>query len=89
MRVGLGDPADIGLLFALIGPVMPFLAPSSVKRIAVRPDFSDSAVCEGFMQGALRIQPIKLVVPLERFVFSLPVIRLVTKFILRRWKLKK
>ena len=89
MRVGLGDPADTGLLFTLIGPVMPFLTPSSVRRIAVRPDFGDGAVCEGFIQGALRLQPIRLIVPVRRFVFSLPVIRLGKKFILRRWKSKK
>lgn len=88
MRVGLGDPADTGLLFAFVGPVIPFLTHPNIRQVVLQPDFGDDVLCEGFVQGALRLQPIRLIIPVGRFVFSLPAIRLGKKLILRRWKAK-
>ena len=76
-RVGLGDPADTGLLFAIIGPVLSFLSPPFPHQIRVEPSFGSEAVFEGYSYGKVRLRPIQLVPPLLRFVFSLATIRVV------------
>ena len=44
ITVGLGDPANTGLLFALIGPATFFLGSSRIHDIRVQPSFEDEAV---------------------------------------------
>jgi hypothetical protein len=88
-RVGLDDPADTGLLFALIGPATLFLGSSRVHEIRVEPSFGDEIVCEGYLYGALRLWPIQLVIPLLRFVFSLATIRAVKILVVTKWKRKR
>lgn len=88
-RVGLDDPADTGLLLALIGPAIFFLGSSRVHEIRVQPSFEDEAVFEGYLRGAVRLVPIQLVMPLLRFVFSLATLRVVKILVLTKWKRKK
>ena len=88
-RVGLDDPADTGLLFALIGPLIFFLGSSRVHEIRVQPSFEDEAVFEGYLRGAVRLVPIQLVVPLLRFVFSLATLRLIKILVLAKWERTK
>ena len=89
LRLGLDNPADTGLLFALIGATTPFLSLPSQHRIRVQPSFYDEAIFEGHLRGVLRLRPIKLVRPLLRFVFSLAVLRVVKILVLSKWKGKK
>jgi len=89
ITVGLGDPADTGLLFAVIGPATFFLGSSRVHEIRVRPSFEDEAVFEGYLSGALRLLPIQLVIPFLRFVFSLATIRVVKTLVVGKWRRKK
>jgi len=89
LRVGLGRPVDTGLLFAVIGPAIPFLNLPSRYQIRVRPSFHDEVVFGGHLHGALRLQPIKLAIPLIRFVFSLAVLRVIKILVLSKWKRKK
>lgn len=89
ITVGLGDPADTGLLFAVIGPATFFLGSSQVHEIRVRPSFKDEAVFEGYLSGALRLLPIQLVIPFLRFVFSLATIRVVKTLVVGKWRRKK
>ena len=88
-RVGLDDPADTGLLFALIGPTIFFLGSSRVHEIRVQPSFEDEAVFEGYLHGAVRLVPIQLVMPLLRFVFSLATLRLIKILVLAKWERTK
>ena len=88
-RVGLDDPADTGLLFALIGPTIFFLGSSRVHEIRVQPSFEDEAVFEGYLHGAVRLVPIHLVIPLLRFVFSLATLRLIRILVLAKWERTK
>ena len=88
-RIGLDDPADTGLLFALIGPATFFLGSSRVHEIKVEPSFEDRVIIEGYLSGALRLIPIRMVVPLLRFAFSLPVIRIFKKLAVAKWKRTK
>lgn len=88
-RIGLDDPADTGLLFALIGPAAFFLGSSRVHEIKVEPSFEDRVVFEGYLSGALRLTPIRMVVPLLRFTFSPPAIRIFKKLAVAKWKRTK
>ena len=89
LRVGLDDPADTGLVFALIGIATPFLRLPRRYQIRVQPSFHDEASLEGRLYGVLRLRPIKLVRPVIRFVFSLAALRLVKTMVLSKWKEKK
>jgi hypothetical protein len=88
-RVGLDDPADTALLFALIGPATFFLGSSRVHEIRIEPSFEDEVVFEGYLHGAVRLVPIQLATPILRFVFSLAAIRAVKVLVLTKWKRKK
>ncbi len=88
-RVGLNNPADAGLLFAVIGPTTLFLGSSRFHQIRIEPSFGDKAVCEGYLHGAVRSQPVRLVVPLLRFALSLAAIRAMKILVLSKWKGKK
>jgi len=89
ITVGLGDPADTGLLFAVMGPATFFLGSSRIHEIRVRPSFEDEAVFEGYLSGAVRLLPIQLVIPSLRFTFSLAAIRVVKTLAVSKWKRKK
>ena len=84
-RVGLDNPADTGLLLAVIGPVTHILNRSFPYRIRVQPSFTE-AVLEGFSSGNLSIRPIRLVPPLLRLVFSLATVRVLKRLVLTKWK---
>lgn len=88
-RVGLGQPADTGLLFALIGPTTSWLSTSFHHQIRVQPSFTDEATFEGHLSGAVRLRPIQLVIPLLKFIFSLATIRVIKKLVLTKWKRKE
>ncbi|OGO22928.1 MAG: hypothetical protein A2144_02595 [Chloroflexi bacterium RBG_16_50_9] len=82
LKVGLGDPAGTGVLFAIMGPLHFFLSSSLSDRVKVQ-FVADEAVLEGSLHGSLRLQPILLIPPMLRFIISRPVLRaakiLVTK----------
>ena len=70
VRVGLGGPAETGMLFAFIGPVVLFLSIFCSHRIHLQPSFGDEAVFEGHSFGTVRLRPIWLVPIFTRFAFS-------------------
>ena len=88
-RIGLDDPADTGLLFAIIAPATFFLGSSWRHQINIEPSFEYEAVFEGYLYGSLRLQPIQLVPPCMRFVFSLSTIRVLKVLVLAKWKRRK
>lgn len=88
-RVGLCDPADTGLIFALIGPAIFKLGSSSAHQIRVEPSFEDEAVFECYSQGVVRLRPIQLAIPFLRFAFSPATIRVLKVLVLAKWKRKK
>ena len=88
-RVGLGDPADTGLLFALIGPATFWLNSSLSHRIRVQPSFEGEGVFEGYSHGVVRLRPIQLVIPFLRFAFSIATIRVAKRLVLTKWKRKR
>ena len=73
--IGLDDPEDTGLLFAVIYPVSPFLRGSRLEDIHLRPSFEEQAICEGYLRGNVRVIPIQLIPPFLKFLISLPALR--------------
>jgi hypothetical protein len=88
-RVGFDNPADTGLLFAVIGPTFVLFSPPDRYSINIRPSFEDEAILEGYMQAVVRLLPIRLVIPLAKFVFSLPTLRFIRTTVSAKWKKKR
>ena len=84
-RIGFDDPADTGMLFALIGPAILFLNLACRHPISVTPSFEDETVIKGHFHGNLRLRPIRLIPPLVRFAFSLPTITALKLLAFRKW----
>ena len=62
-KLGLDDPADTGLLFAIIGPATLLLNSSTTCKVRVQPAFGGEAAFEGFSYGNVRLRPIQLIPP--------------------------
>lgn len=60
LRIGLGDPADTGQLWALCGPLAGLLANTADTAIALEPDFVDANL-EFDSSGSLRVVPLQVV----------------------------
>ena len=60
VRLGLGDPADTGQLWAVLGPLSGILARLRDVRIAIEPDFLDP-VFEVDSSGTIRLIPLQIV----------------------------
>ena len=60
VRIGLGDPADTGRLWALVGPVSGMLATARDASIEIEPEFID-AVFELDSSGNIRVLPLQMV----------------------------
>ena len=88
LRVGLDNPADTGLFFAISGPAILFMSSLFPHKINIQPAF-DEAVLEGYSYGMVRLQPIQLLPPFLRFVFSLATIIVVKTLVLGKWKRKR
>lgn len=57
VRVGLGDPADTGQLWALLGPLSPLMAGMSRASIAIEPEFLEQTLS---LEGSGRVQFVPL-----------------------------
>lgn len=60
VRVGLGDPADTGQLWALLGPLAGWLATLREAVITIEPEFYEPTL-ELETHGSIRIIPLQLV----------------------------
>ena len=69
VRVGLGDPADTGLLFAAIGPMAANLTAFTPLDVEVQPDF-EQATLRGHFRSDIRILPIQFVLLFILFALS-------------------
>ena len=68
LQIGTGDPAETGLLFAVIGPSLA-LASGSSPNIRIEPNFVEETL-EGHARGTVRVYPIRLIPPLIAFALS-------------------
>ena len=68
-QVGTGDPAETGLLFAVIGPSVALARSGFSPNIRIEPNFVEETF-EGHARGAARVYPIKLIPSLIAFALS-------------------
>lgn len=87
-RIGLGDPANTGLLFAFIGPAAAGIGAANISRISLQPSFEDNPTLEGYSHGTAMMRPIRLVLPLMRFTFSPPTARIAWALVVHKWRKK-
>lgn len=71
MRLGLGDPADTGRLWAFVGPLNVAAQNLRNARIVIEPEFME-AVFEFDTQGRFRIVPLQLLALAVAFASSVP-----------------
>jgi len=74
VRLGLGDPADTGRLWGVLGPLSGMLTRAPDIRIAIEPDFVDP-VLEVDSSGTIRVIPLEIVLIALGLLFSPPVWR--------------
>ena len=60
LRLGLGDPAETGQLWAVVGPLAGMLAGVRNASIAIEPEFSD-ATFELDTSGSIRVVPLQMI----------------------------
>lgn len=69
IRLGLGDPADTGQLWGLLGPVAALLSNLQGARLELEPEFMD-AVFELEGSGTIRFVPLQLLVLVAALMLS-------------------
>lgn len=74
VRLGLGDPADTGQLWAVLGPLSGMLARLRDIRIAIEPDFLDSTL-DVDSSGTIRMIPLRIAIIVLGLLFSPPIWR--------------
>jgi len=88
LMIGLDNPADTGLLFAYIGPASVFLNNSKKYSISIEPSFEDEVILKGYIHAVIRLIPIRVVIPLLKFIFSPLIFRIVKELFISKWKKK-
>ena len=74
MRLGLGDPADTGRLWAVVGPLSAAAQGLRGAEVRIEPEFMDS-VLEFRAQGRLLVAPLQVMALAVSFALSPPTIR--------------
>lgn len=74
VRLGLGDPADTGQLWAFVGPIAGMLACAEGASISIVPDFFD-ATLELDSDGTVRLVPLHIIYLAVALMLSPPVWR--------------
>jgi hypothetical protein len=69
LRIGLGDPADTGRLWALLGPFAGIAANLRSADVRIEPEFMDS-VLEIESHGGFRLVPLQFIVMAVAFAVS-------------------
>jgi len=81
LRIGLSDPAETGMLFALIAPAAVQLRAFTPLDIQIQPDFEQTGL-QGYFKGRLRIFPIQLIIVGTLFALSPATIRAIKSMVL-------
>ena len=74
LRIGLGDPADTGRLWAVVGPVAGLAQNLRSAVVRIEPEFMDP-VFEVESHGQFRLVPIQLIALTAAFVLSPTMLR--------------
>jgi hypothetical protein len=71
IRIGLGDPADTGQLWALLGPVSAIAANLHHANVLIEPEFINTTI-EFRSQGEFRLVPLEVILLVVAFMLSPP-----------------
>lgn len=86
IKLGLADPADTGVLFGVITPLLIFVGVQKPTiDINIQPDFEQENL-QGYAEGGVRVYPIQFIKPLLLFIFSLTTLRVIKAIISARRK---
>jgi len=88
LRFGLDDPADTGMVYGVLWPVLVLPVMSSANTLRMEPVF-DSPTFEAALQGGVRVFPAEMVANVLRFIFSLAGLRLIKAMAVLQWKKRK
>ncbi len=72
IRLELDDPADAGFVYAMLGAAYPIFRSTRLNRVRIEPVLGKEVVIRGNARAVIRLQPIRLVVPSLKFMFSRP-----------------
>lgn len=72
VRLGLGDPADTGQLWAIVGPVAGLMANVRDAAVSIEPDFSASTF-ELNSAGSIRLVPLRVIFLTAGLLLSPPI----------------
>ncbi len=86
--IGLRDPADTGILVAVLMPIFIILNTLSGKSFMVRPSFG-GAVLDGNGEAIVRLFPICPCLSVARFIFSMPALTALKMVIETKCKRKR
>ena len=74
LRVGLGDPADTGRLWAIVGPIAGMAQNLRSAAVRIEPEFMDP-VFEVESHGQFRLVPIQFIATTAAFILSPSILR--------------
>jgi hypothetical protein len=79
LRIGLGDPADTGQLWAFLGPVSGMLGSVQNVSVKIEPEFVDETL-EFVGNGSIRIIPMQMIYLAAALMLSPPIWRAIIKW---------
>ena len=88
IRLGLDDPADTGMMYSVLWPVLVPVSSCGPVNFRFEPAFDDPTF-EASLHGRVRLYPIQMVGPVFSFVFSPTGLRAIKTMAVSRWKRKK
>jgi len=88
IKIGLENPADLGLLFAFLAPINILIRNFSTYSVVIEPDFSDEIPFKGYAYSNARVQPIFVITPIFGFFLSKPGLTIMKKLLSTKWKEK-
>ena len=83
LRIGLDDPADTGMLYAALWPVLVPLTYNSSTNVRLELSFEEPAL-EFTARGRIRVFPIQLVWSVLLFALSPAALRAMKRMVMRR-----
>ncbi len=86
LEAGLGEPADTGMVFGAVWPLLALMPVSLRQQIRLSPNFGTEPVLAGTANGDIRIWPILIIFVILRFIFSGPVLRTIKNIIVIKWR---
>ncbi len=86
LQISLGDPAETGMLFAMLAPMTVLIGSVSRFPLSSQPTIQDEPCLGGCCSGTVRVVPLRSAVPIVQFIFSRPAMKASSLIIKERWK---